>query len=124
VNSFKSELPTTGLGLSLYLCLTEIPLLKKLIYYFGFSYLKPRLYIPIRILLGVYFGVILFGLVYDMTTERIGYYSTKADYFQILLADKTFYYIYVVPLVVIFILSYLWEFFLSMEKKQAARKKP
>lgn len=105
-----------------FLTLNSFIILKKLVYLLGFSFLKPKLYIPIRILLILYYAVLLIGLVYDLSTERTGYYSTNADYLQILLADSAFYYIYVVPLILLLVLSYLWDFFLNLEKKSSKNK--
>jgi len=97
--------------------------LKKLFYYLGFSYLKPKVYRPLRIILILYYTILVGGLFYDLSIERVGYYSTKSDYIQIILADSAFYYMYIMPLVLIFIVSYLWDFFLSMEKKNSSKNK-
>lgn len=98
-------------------------ILKKLFYYLGFSYLKPKVYRPLRIIIISYYTILVCGLFYDLSIERVGYYSTKSDYIQILLADSAFYYMYLMPLVLIFIVSYLWDFFLLMEKKNSSKKK-
>ena len=86
-------------------------ILKKLFYYLGFSYLKPKVYQPLRSIIISYYTILVGGFFYDLSIERVGYYSTKSDYIQILLADSTFYYMYLMPLVLIFMVSYLWDFF-------------
>ncbi|MDC1055996.1 hypothetical protein OAQ07_00410 [Flavobacteriaceae bacterium] len=96
--------------------------MKKLFYYFGFSYLKPKQYWPLRIVILLYFLIIYSGLIYDLTTEKVKYYSTTSGYLNILFQDSTFYYIYIIPLIVIFVGSYLWEFFLTVDKKPSGNK--
>jgi ABC-type transport system involved in multi-copper enzyme maturation permease subunit len=96
--------------------------MKKLIYYFGFSYLKPKQYWPLRILLLLYFLIIYTGLIYDLTTEKMLYYSSPSEYLNILLQDSNFYYIYITPVIIIFIGSYLWEFFLTVDQKPKQKK--
>jgi hypothetical protein len=66
--------------------------------------------------------VIYAGLIYDLTTEKVGYYSSNSDYLQIVLTDSTFYYLYILPFVLIYFASYIWGFFVSLEKKKGAKK--
>ena len=96
--------------------------MKNLFYYFGFSYLKPKQYWPLRIVVILYFLIVYSGLIYDLTTEKIKYYSTPSGYFNLLLQDKAFLYIYIFPVIVIFIGSYLWEFFLTVNQKPPQKK--
>ena len=86
-------------------------------YYFGFSYLKPKKYWPLRIIFIAYILIVYSGLIYDLTTDKIKYYSSNSQYLEILLRDEFFYYIYVFPIIGIFITSYLWEFFLTVDNK-------
>ncbi len=97
--------------------------MKKLKYYFGFSYLKPSFYWPIRVLLILYFLLIYGGLIYDLSTDKIKYYSNTDQYFNIILSDPNFYYIYIVPFIVIYFLSVILEFFLTVDDNQNIKKK-
>ena len=97
--------------------------MKKLKYYFGFSYLKPAFYWPIRVLLLLYFLLIYGGLIYDLSTDKIKYYSNTDQYFNIILSDSTFYYIYIVPFIVIYFLSVILEFFLTVDDNKNIKKK-
>ena len=71
--------------------------MKKIKYYFTFSYLKPSYFWPIRISLILYFLVIYAGLVYDLLNPKIEYYSDTSEYLNILFSDSSFYYLYVLP---------------------------
>ena len=51
--------------------------MKKLKYYFTFSYLKPSYYWPIRILIILYFLIIYAGLVYDLLNPKIELEKSK-----------------------------------------------
>jgi hypothetical protein len=97
--------------------------MKKLKYYFGFSYLKPSFYWPIRVLLILYFLLIYGGLIYDLSTDKIKYYSNTDQYFNIILSDPNFYYIYIVPFIVIYFLSVILEFFLTVDDNKNIKKK-
>ena len=97
--------------------------MKKLKYYFGFSYLKPSFYWPIRVLLILYFLLIYCGLIYDLSTDKIKYYSNTDQYFNIILSDPNFYYIYIVPFIVIYFLSVILEFFLTVDDNKNIKKK-
>ena len=97
--------------------------MKKLKYYFGFSYLKPSFYWPIRVLLILYFLLIYGGLIYDLSTDKIKYYSNTDQYFNIILSDPNFYYIYIVPFIVIYFLSVILEFFLTVDYNKNIKKK-
>jgi hypothetical protein len=97
--------------------------MKKLKYYFGFSYLKPSFYWPIRVLLILYFLLIYGGLIYDLSTDKIKYYSNTDQYFNIILSDPNFYYIYIVPSIVIYFLSVILEFFLTVDDNKNIKKK-
>ena len=97
--------------------------MKKLKYYFGFSFLKPAFYWPIRVLLILYFLLIYGGLIYDLSTDKIKYYSNTDQYFNIILSDPNFYYIYIVPFIVIYFLSVILEFFLTIDDNKNIKKK-
>ena len=97
--------------------------MKKLKYYFGFSFLKPTFYWPIRVLLILYFILIYGGLIYDLSTDKIKYYSNTDQYFNIILSDPNFYYIYIVPFIVIYFLSVILEFFLTVDDNNNIKKK-
>ena len=97
--------------------------MKKLKYYFGFSYLNPSFYWPIRVLLILYFLLIYGGLIYDLSTDKIKYYSNTDQYFNIILSDPNFYYIYIVPFIVIYFLSVILEFFLTVDDNKNIKKK-
>ena len=97
--------------------------MKKLKYYFGFSYLKPTFYWPIRVLLILYSLLIYGGLIYDLSTDKIKYYSNTDQYFNIILSDPNFYYIYIVPFIVIYFLSVILEFFLTVDDNKNIKKK-
>tara|TARA_B110000211_G_scaffold233474_1_gene299829 strand:- start:6193 stop:6486 length:294 start_codon:yes stop_codon:yes gene_type:complete len=97
-------------------------MMRNIFYYFGFSYLKPTQYWPIRIIVALYFIVVYSGLIYDLTTEKPIYYSNNSQYLNILLSDNSFYYIYILPVVLVFIISYLCEFFLTVNKKKPTKK--
>ena len=97
--------------------------MKKLKSYFGFSYLKPSFYWPIRVLLILYFLLIYGGLIYDFSTDKIKYYSNTDQYFNIILSDPNFYYIYIVPFIVIYFLSVILEFFLTVDDNKNIKKK-
>ena len=97
--------------------------MKKLKYYFGFSYLKPSFYWPIRVLLILYFLLIYGGLIYDLSTDKIKYYSNTDQYFNIILSDPNFYYIYIVPFIVIYFLSVILEFFLTVDDNKNIKNK-
>ncbi|MEK9852940.1 MAG: hypothetical protein VW441_08180 [Flavobacteriaceae bacterium] len=97
--------------------------MKKLVYYFGFTYLKKRYALPLRLLIISYTLLLVIGLVYDLSNDRIGYYSTTTDYLQILFTDPNFYYLYIAPYLIIFMISYLWAFFISLEQKSNQQQK-
>ena len=97
--------------------------MKKLKYYFTFSYLKPSYFWPIRILLILYFLIIYAGLVYDLLNPKIEYYSDTSEYLNILFSDSSFYYLYVLPVFVIYIFSVFLEFILTIDKNKNIRKK-
>tara|TARA_B100000767_G_C19654979_1_gene488454 strand:+ start:549 stop:842 length:294 start_codon:yes stop_codon:yes gene_type:complete len=97
--------------------------MKKLKYYFGFSFLKPTFYWPIRVLLILYFILIYGGLIYDLSTDKIKYYSNTDQYFNIILSDPIFYYIYILPFIVIYFLSVILEFFLTVDNNKNIKKK-
>ena len=97
--------------------------MKKLKYYFGFSFLKPTFYWPIRVLLTLYFILIYGGLIYDLSTDKIKYYSNTDQYFNIILSDPIFYYIYILPFIVIYFLSVILEFFLTVDNNKNIKKK-
>ena len=97
--------------------------MKKIIYYFSFSYLKPKYYWPIRIILIIYYLVIFFGLIYDLNTEKIRYYSDINGYLNLLLSDSVFYYIYIVPVFVIYFISVILEFIITIDKNNNIRRK-
>ncbi|MEK9613944.1 MAG: hypothetical protein VW080_08480 [Flavobacteriaceae bacterium] len=96
--------------------------MKKLFYYFGFSYLKPKQYWPIRIGFFLYLLIVYSGLIYDLTTEKIKYYSSNSQYLELLFQDPFFYYIYILPVVGVYVSSYLWEFYLTVVKKKSNSK--
>ena len=77
--------------------------MRNIFYYFGFSYLK----------------LVYVGLIYDLTTSKPIYYSNNSQYLNILLSDDYFYFIYIIPIVLVFVVSYLWEFFLTVDRKKA-----
>lgn len=97
--------------------------MKKLKYYFGFSFLKPSTYWPIRVFLILYFLIICGGLIYDLSIDNIKYYSNTDQYFNMLLSDSTFYYIYIIPFIVIYLFSVILEFFLTVDKNKNIKKK-
>ena len=97
--------------------------MKKLKYYFGFSFLKATFYWPIRVLLILYFILIYGGLIYDLSTDKIKYYSNTDQYFNIILSDPIFYYIYNLPFIVIYFLSVILEFFLTVDNNKNIKKK-
>ena len=96
--------------------------MKKLKYYFGFSYLKPSFHWPIRVLLILYFLIIFSGLIYDLSTEKIKYYSDTDQYLNIILSDPVFYYIYIIPFFVIYFFSVILEFFITVNKNKSIKK--
>ena len=96
--------------------------MKKLKYYFGFSYLKASFHWPIRVFLILYFSIIFFGLIYDLSTEKIKYYSDTDQYLNIILSDPVFYYIYIAPFFVIYFFSVILEFFLTVDKNKNIKK--
>ena len=97
--------------------------MKKLKYYFDFSFLKPAFYWPIRVLLILYIFVIIGGLIYDLSTVKIKYYSNTDQYFNMLLSDSNFYYIYIVPFIIIYFFSVILEFFLTIDNNKNIKKK-
>ena len=97
--------------------------MKKLKYYFGFSFLKSAFYWPIRVLLILYIFVIIGGLIYDLSTVKIKYYSNTDQYFNMLLSDYNFYYIYIVPFIIIYFFSVILEFFLTIDNNKNIKKK-
>ena len=97
--------------------------MKKLIYYFGFTYLNKKYAVPLRVLIICYSLLLVFGFTYDLLNDRIGYYDRATDYLQILLADPNFYYLYIVPYLVVFMISYLMAFFIELEKKSGQNQK-
>ena len=68
--------------------------MRNIFYYFGFSYLKPTQYWPIRIIVALYFIVVYAGLIYDLTTLKPIYYSNNSQYLNILLSEDYLYYPY------------------------------
>ena len=97
--------------------------MKKLKYYFTFSYLKPSYYWPIRILLVLYFSIIFAGLVYDLLNPKIEYYADTNEYLNILFSESSFYYIYILPVFAIYFLSVFLEFILTLDKNKNIRNK-
>ena len=57
--------------------------MKKILFYFSFSYLKPNYYWPIRVALISYLIIICAGLIYDLNTQKIEYYSNTDEYLNI-----------------------------------------
>ena len=96
--------------------------MRNIFYYFGFSYLKPTQYWPIRIIVALYFIVVYAGLIYDLTTLKPIYYSNNSQYLNILLSDDYLYFIYIIPIVLVFVISYLWDFFLTVDIKKLKNK--
>ncbi len=98
--------------------------MKKILFYFLFSYLKPNYYWPIRATLILYLIIICAGLIYDLNTKKIEYYSNTEEYFNILFSDSLFYYIYVLPFFGVYFVSVFLEFFISVKnnKKRANKK--
>ena len=96
--------------------------MRNIFYYFGFSYLKPTQYWPIRIIVALYFIVVYAGLIYDLTTLKPIYYSNNSQYLNIHLSDDYFYFIYVIPIVLVFVISYLWDFFFTVDIKKLKNK--
>ena len=96
--------------------------MRNIFYYFGFSYLKPTQYWPIRIIVALYFIVVYAGLIYDLTTLKPIYYFNNSQYLNILLSDDYLYFIYIIPIVLVFVISYLWDFFLTVDIKKLKNK--
>ena len=96
--------------------------MKKLKYYLGFYYLKPSFHWPIRVLLILYFSIIFSGLIYDLSTEKIKYYSDTDQYLNIILSDPVFYYIYIIPFFAIYFFSVILEFFITVNKNKSIKK--
>ncbi len=71
----------------------------------------------------LYFLIIYAGLVYDLLNPKIEYYSDTNEYLNILFSDSSFYYLYVLPLFVIYFLSVFLEFVLTLDKNKNIRKK-
>ena len=51
--------------------------MKKILFYFTFSYLKPKYYWPIRVTLILYILIICGGLIYDLNTKKVEYLVLK-----------------------------------------------
>ena len=98
--------------------------MKKVFFYLSFSYLKPYYYWPLRIILILYLLIILTGLIYDLNTQKIEYYSNTDEYLNILFTDPLFYYIYILPFFVVYFISVLLEFFISINENKRKTKKP
>ena len=99
--------------------------MKKILFYFSFSYLKPNYYWPIRVTLILYLIIICVGLIYDLNTKKVEYYSNTDEYLNILFSDSLFYYIYILPFFVVYFVSVLLEFFISIKNdKRGIIKKP
>ena len=98
--------------------------MKKVFFYFSFSYLKPYYYWPLRIILILYLLIIFTGLIYDLNTQKIEYYSNTDEYLNILFTDPLFYYIYILPFFVVYFISVLLEFFISINVNKKKTKKP
>ena len=96
--------------------------MRNIFYYFGFSFLKPTQYWPIRIIVALYFIVVYAGLIYDLTTLKPIYYFNNSQYLNILLSDDYLYFIYIIPIVLVFVISYLWDFFLTVDIKKLKNK--
>ena len=98
--------------------------MKKILFYFSFSYLKPNYYWPIRVTLILYLITICSGLIYDLNTKKVEYYSSTDEYLNILFSDSLFYYIYILPFFGVYFVSVLLEFFISIKNdKKGANKK-
>ena len=104
--------------------------MKKILFYFSFSYLKPNYYWPIRVTLILYLIIICVGLIYDLNTKKVEYYSNTDEYLNILFSDSLFYYIYILPFFGVYFVSVLLEFFISIKndnkavnKKTASKKR-
>ena len=104
--------------------------MKKILFYFSFSYLKPHYYWPIRVILILYLITICTGLIYDLNTQKVEYYSNTDEYLNILFSDSLFYYIYILPFFGVYFVSVLLEFFIGInndkgggDKKTASRKR-
>ena len=91
--------------------------MRNIFYYFGFSYLKPTQYWPIRIIVALYFIVVYAGLIYDLTTLKPIYYSNNSQYLNILLSDDYFYLYY--PYCFSFCYLIFMEFFFNGRHKKA-----
>jgi len=98
--------------------------MKKVFFYFSFSYLKPYYYWPLRIMLILYLLIIFTGLIYDLNTQKIEYYSNTDEYLNILFTDPLFYYIYILPFFGVYFISVLLEFFISINVNKKKTKKP
>ena len=98
--------------------------MKKVFFYLSFSYLKPYYYWPLRIILILYLLIIFTGLIYDLNTQKIEYYSNTDEYLNILFTDPLFYYIYILPFFVVYFISVLLEFFISINVNKKKTKKP
>ena len=98
--------------------------MKKVFFYLSFSYLKPYYYWPLRIILILYLLIIFTGLIYDLNTQKIEYYSNTDEYLNILFTDPLFYYIYILPFFVVYFISVLLEFFISINENKRKTKKP
>ena len=76
--------------------------MKKVFFYFSFSYLKPYYYWPLRIILILYLLIIFTGLIYDLNTQKIEYYSNTDEYLN----------------------TVQWEFFIIISENKEKTKKP
>ena len=64
------------------------------------------------------------GLIYDLNTKKVEYYSNTDEYLNILFSDSLFYYIYILPFFGVYFVSVLLEFFISIKNdKKGANKK-
>ena len=97
--------------------------MKKILFYFSFSYLKPNYYWPIRVILILYLIIICVGLIYDLNTQKVEYYSNTDEYLNILFSDSLFYYIYILPFFGVYFVSVLLEFFISINKDKRGDNK-
>ena len=98
--------------------------MKKVFFYLSFSYLKPYYYWPLRIILILYLLIIFTGLIYDLNTQKIEYYSNTDEYLNILFTDPLFYYIYILTFFGVYFISVLLEFFISINVNKKKTKKP
>ena len=96
--------------------------MKKILFYFSFSYLKPNYYWPIRVTLILYLIIICVGLIYDLNTQKVEYYSNTDEYLNILFQIHYFTtYIYL-PFFGVYFVSVLLEFFISVKNDNKAVK--